>query len=149
MAATAPSVGEAIASRCTKCRRETRHLIVSVVEGAAARVECTVCEGVHNYRSPLPKASAPRPATSGEARQARPRAARPAAVAALEQEWESRVASKDPAGAVSYPTAGGRLRSGELLAHAAFGLGVVRKIIPPNKIEVLFRTGIKRLVFGP
>ncbi|MEW6488881.1 MAG: hypothetical protein AB1578_13325 [Thermodesulfobacteriota bacterium] len=149
MAVTAPSVGEPIASRCTKCRRETRHVIVSVVGDAAARVECTVCEGVHNYRSPLPKAAAPRPAASAGPRPSRPRAARSAAASAVEQEWELRVGGKDPAGAVSYPTAGGRLRSGDLLAHATFGLGVVRKIIPPNKIEVLFRAGIKRLVFGP
>jgi hypothetical protein len=67
----------------------------------------------------------------------------------VEQEWASRVGSKDPAGAVTYPTSGAPLRAGDLLDHAAFGLGVVRKIIPPNKIEVLFRSGIKRLVSGP
>lgn len=145
MIPTAPSVGEVIASRCTRCRRETRHVIVSVVGDAAARVECTVCGGVHNYRSPRPKAAAPRPAASAETRPARAKTGR-AAASAVEQEWQSRVGSKEPAGAVPYPAAGGRLRSGDLLAHAAFGLGVVRKIIPPNKIEVLFRTGIKRLI---
>jgi len=146
MTTSPPAVGDSIQSRCTKCRKATRHLIVSVVEDAAARVECTVCEGVHNYRSPGTKAPSKARKPAGEGR----KPTRSAASATAAQEWESLVGSKDPARATAYRLKGGKApRTGELLNHAAFGLGLVRKLIPPHKADVLFRDGVKRLLFAP
>jgi hypothetical protein len=145
MTGSAPSVGDSIQSKCTKCRRQTRHLVVSVVEEAAARVACTVCDGVHNYRPCGAEAPSPRRTVGVAAGKAR----RSAASAALEQDWEARVAAKNPKDAVLYKAFGVRLRAGALLDHQTFGLGLVRKVIPPNKIEVLFRDAIRRLVATP
>jgi len=132
----APVVGESVKAQCTKCRKATRHLVVSVVGGSPGRVECMVCEGVHNYRSPRPTAQARPKKTAGKARGS-----------AVLQEWEAEVGSKDARKAVTYGVHG-VFRAGDLLAHNTFGLGLVRKVIPPNKIEVHFRDGIKRLVCG-
>jgi len=132
-----PVVGESIEARCTKCRKATRHLVVSVVGGSAGRVQCTVCEGVHNYRNPRSAAKARPRKAAGEARGA----------SAVLQEWEAKVGAKDARKAVTYGL-DGVFRTGDLLDHRTFGLGLVRKMIPPNKIEVHFREGIKRLVCG-
>jgi len=133
-----PSVGASVQAQCTKCRKATRHTVVSVVSGMPGRVECTVCEGVHNYRSPKP--------TTAKTR-ARRASGEPRGSSAVVQEWEARVGTQDPQDAVAYKL-GGKYREGDLLAHDTFGLGLVRKVIPPNKIEVHFRGGIKRLVYG-
>ncbi|MDW7709024.1 MAG: hypothetical protein SCH98_01015 [Deferrisomatales bacterium] len=144
MAASAPCVGDSVRSRCTKCRRDTRHLIVSLMGSAPARVACTVCEGVHNYRP----ATVPAPLRGQGAPKAVPprRASRPSAV---EQEWAAGVGKRDPADAVAYRPAGLVFRAGSLLDHPTFGLGLVRKVLPPNKVEVLFRDGIRRLITAP
>lgn len=146
MTTTPPSVGDSIQSMCTKCRKPARHVIVSIVDGAAARVECTVCEGVHNYRSPPAKAPAKQRKPAGESK----KATRSVAAATAAQEWETLVGSKDPSRAAPYRQEGARApRAGDLLAHATFGVGLVRKIIPPNKADVLFREGVKRMVIAP
>jgi hypothetical protein len=38
-----------------------------------------------------------------------------------------------------------RFRVGDIVAHASFGLGVVKLVIPPNKAEILFEAGKKLL----
>ena len=38
-----------------------------------------------------------------------------------------------------------KYRVNSLLLHPLFGLGIVQLVLPPNKIEVLFRDGKKRL----
>ncbi len=130
-----PVVGGSVSAQCTKCRKATRHIVVSVVGGAPGRVECTLCEGVHNYRSPRSAA------TSRPKKTAKPRSS------TVVQEWETHVATRDSGRAVPYEMTG-RYRAGDLLSHGTFGLGLVRKVIPPNKVEVHFREGIKRLVCG-
>ncbi|MBE0618909.1 MAG: hypothetical protein IH608_13455 [Proteobacteria bacterium] len=144
MTTSLPEIGASIQSTCTKCRKTTRHLVVSVADGAAAKVECTICEGVHNYRSPRAKGKEKERAPSGESK----RPSRSAASTAAAQEWETLVAAKDPGRAVAYRPMGVKMpRAGELLNHTTFGLGLVRKVIQPNKADVLFRDGVKRLLF--
>ncbi|GAB4271021.1 MAG: hypothetical protein Kow0092_25620 [Deferrisomatales bacterium] len=132
------SVGDPIQSRCTKCRKVTRHIVVSMVEGRAAKVQCTLCQGFHNFRPPVP----PSPAEKRPRASSTPRKRRSAS--AIEEEWKALVEARNPLDAVPYEM-GGRYRAGELIEHPAFGRGLVRKTVPPDKIEVLFREGIKRL----
>jgi hypothetical protein len=42
----------------------------------------------------------------------------------------------------------GTYRVKNLLQHPVFGLGVVQLLLPPNKMDVLFRDGKKRLRCG-
>jgi len=39
----------------------------------------------------------------------------------------------------------GTFAAKKLLQHPTFGLGLVCRVMPPNKIEVLFRDGARRL----
>ena len=43
-------LGDELDDYCVKCRRLTNHLIVSLVDGAAAKVRCRSCYGDHDYR---------------------------------------------------------------------------------------------------
>ena len=43
-------LGDVIDDYCVKCRRLTNHAIVSIVDGAAAKVRCKTCYHDHDYR---------------------------------------------------------------------------------------------------
>lgn len=43
-------LGDVIDDHCVKCRRITNHSIVSLVNGAAAKVRCRTCYHDHDYR---------------------------------------------------------------------------------------------------
>ncbi len=44
-------LGDVVDDYCIKCRRLTNHSIVSIVEGAAAKVRCRSCYNDHDYRN--------------------------------------------------------------------------------------------------
>jgi hypothetical protein len=46
-------LGDIIDDYCIKCRRLTNHAVVSLVEGAAAKVRCRTCYHDHDYRHEL------------------------------------------------------------------------------------------------
>ena len=39
----------------------------------------------------------------------------------------------------------GKFKAGDLVKHPVFGFGVVKTVIVPNKMEILFRDGKKML----
>lgn len=43
-------LGDVIDDHCIKCRRITNHSIVSILNGAAAKVRCRTCYHDHDYR---------------------------------------------------------------------------------------------------
>jgi hypothetical protein len=44
-------LGDVIDDFCVKCRRLTNHSIVSLLNGAAAKVRCRTCYNDHDYRN--------------------------------------------------------------------------------------------------
>ena len=44
-------LGDVIDDYCVKCRRLTNHAIVSLMNGAAAKVRCRTCYSDHDYRN--------------------------------------------------------------------------------------------------
>lgn len=43
-------LGDDIDDFCIKCKRISNHLIVSLLDGAAAKVRCRSCYNEHDYR---------------------------------------------------------------------------------------------------
>jgi hypothetical protein len=43
-------LGDELDDFCVKCRRLTNHLVVSLVDGKAAKVRCRSCYSDHDYR---------------------------------------------------------------------------------------------------
>ena len=121
------------------------HTIVAMVGEKIVRVECNTCHGIHNYH-PIKVAKEPTVAKTTEKKAASPRTpkADPAAAAAIE--WAALLENLDPDRAVQYDM-NGTYRVKTLLSHAQFGLGIVQSVLP-NKIEVLFQDGKKRLRCG-
>lgn len=126
------TVGDAVRSVCTRCKKETRHVAVSVVDGRPARVQCSQCDGVHNYRDP----TAPPPKPRGGPKKA--------AVRTMEEEWLAQMKGRDPKEAVPYGAIP-RPSAGALVEHPSFGFGVVLKVIPPNRVDIHFQSGVRML----
>jgi hypothetical protein len=109
------------------------------------RVECSTCHGVHAYHPPK-VSKVPAAAKVGRTKVATPRT-KADPEAAARAEWEELRPTMDPAQAIPYDmNRPFRLKS--LLAHPNFGLGIVQLVIAPNKIDVLFQDGKKRLRCG-
>ena len=145
------SAGDIIESRCTKCREVLNHRIVAMVEGKVARVECNTCLGVHNYYPPpsakeAKEAKAPRAASVSKPRptSAAPRTSRRDPAEVEREEWASLMPTFDLEKAVYYDM-NGRYQVKKLIDHPVFGVGVVKAVIVPNKMQVLFKEGIKLL----
>jgi hypothetical protein len=121
--------GDPIEARCTKCRKNTNHIVVAMKDDAPAKVQCNTCSGQHKYRPPTaPKKPAVR-------RTVDPKAAEIKEWAALSPDMNS-----DQAVAYSMETA---YKVGTLINHSAFGLGLMQRVVGLRKVEVLFETGKK------
>ncbi len=137
------SVGDVVDSKCGKCKDARRHVVVAVVDGEIVKVECKTCGSQHKHRPP----GVAKPAKKTAAKKARkPTIAERKALAAseaLRKEWESMT------GGVSstkkYAVSDG-YEAGDVVDHAKFGLGYVRQVFPPNKMEVLFEDAIKLML---
>jgi hypothetical protein len=137
------SAGDNIEATCTRCRKVLNHTIVAMVGEKVVRVECNTCRGVHNYR----EAVASKPASAGATARKKEPAVRPAkkdAGAAEREEWEALSQTMDRGRAIAYDI-DGKFKVNDLVDHTVFGLGVVKLVIKPSKMEVLFQQGKKLL----
>jgi hypothetical protein len=137
------SAGDNVEARCTRCRKVLNHTIVAMVGERVVRVECNTCKGIHNYhREAEPKA----PAAGASVRKAEPapRKAKKEPGAADREEWESLRPTMERERAVAYDM-NGAYRLNDLVEHAVFGLGVVKRMAGPSKVEILFQGGKKLL----
>ena len=139
------SAGSIVETRCTRCKDITNHTIVAMVGEQIVRVECNTCHSVHNYHAP--KAAKEPAAKSAVKKTAAPRATKADPEAAARAEWATLQPDMDQAKAIPYDM-NGTYRAKNLLLHPLFGLGIVQAILPPNKMDVLFKEGRKRLRCG-
>lgn len=140
------SAGDTIEALCTRCRTVLNHTIVAMIEERIVRVECNTCRGAHNYHKEK-KAKSPVADTVVRKKAPTPRAARKDPGAVDREEWESLRPTMDEERALAYDMSG-KYRLNGLVEHAVFGLGVVKRVIRPDKMEVLFQVGKKLLRCG-
>lgn len=142
------SAGDIIDARCTRCRDILNHRIVAMVGDKVVRVECNTCGGVHNYYPPPTAKTVKVPGggsvTAKKTTTAAPRTPKRDPQQSDRDEWLSLRSNMRIDRAIAY-TMNGKFRSDDLVDHPVFGLGVVRQIVPPNKMQVLFEDGIKLL----
>lgn len=125
------SAGDPIDARCTKCRKNTAHTIVTMAEAAPAQVQCNVCSREHKYRPP---SAAKKPAVR-QAVQNRD---------AERKEWQVLRPAMNCAKATDYSMTGA-YKVKALINHPLFGLGLVQRVVGPQKVEVLFEDGRKTM----
>lgn len=125
------SAGDPIESRCTKCRKLTNHTIVAMTDKGPARVACNTCKGEHQYRPPATRKQATARRTTEP--KITPR-----------EEWEKLIAGIDTTLTKRY-SMDGSFKTGSLIKHPQFGLGLVQRVIGNRKIEVFFADGKKTM----
>ena len=140
------SAGSIVESQCTRCRQIMNHTIVAMVGEKIVRVECNTCHGTHAYH-PVKVPKAPIAARDGQRKVAEPRKTKADPEAAARAEWAALKAGMDPAKAIPYDM-NRKFCVNNLVSHPNFGLGIVQAVIPPNKMDVLFQDGKKRLRCG-
>jgi hypothetical protein len=125
------SVGDPIEARCTKCRKNSAHTILSLDDEVPALVECGICNRQHAFRKPTTvKKSAARQSVQVKA--------------AEQKEWERLRPEMNRAKAKDYSmTADYKVKA--LINHPVFGLGVVQRVIGSQKVEILFEDGKKTM----
>lgn len=167
--------GERIESRCTRCKDIMGHVIVSMVDGEIAKVECCACKSVHKYYPPAHKKE------KKQERTLRVRAGEERANAVKEKSVRTARISSSSTNALGVKV--GSMKSGvkvtakvaeelqekwrELVAsnpstpkpyamsaefalanlvdHPSFGIGMVVAVYPPDKVDIFFQEGIKSL----
>lgn len=145
------SAGSIVETQCTRCRKFLNHTIVAMVGEKIVRVECNTCHGVHNFHPVKPVKPAkpvkdPGAAKALPKKPAVPRKAKVDPEAAAAAEWEALQPNWDPSLAIPYDM-NRPYRMNTILLHPQFGTGIVQLVLP-NKIEVLFQAGKKRLRCG-
>lgn len=143
------SAGDIIDARCTRCKEILNHRIVAMVEEKVVRVECNTCGGAHGYYPPPAAKAAKTPKSPSAAKAPRsssatPRTSRKDPAEAERDEWAALRPNMESERAVAYAM-DGKYRANGLINHSVFGIGVVKQLIPPNKMQVLFQDGIKLL----
>ena len=140
------SAGSIVETQCTRCRRIMNHTIVAMVGTKIVRVECNTCHGMHAYHAAkVPKE--PVVGKDGQKKPAVPRKTKSDPEATARAEWEELKPTLNQAQAIPYDM--NRVyKVKNLLLHPLFGLGVVQAVLPPNKMDVLFQDGKKRLRCG-
>jgi hypothetical protein len=124
-----PKVGRDALSYCGKCKMELAHVIVSMVDGKPARVQCKTCNSQHNHKrtggaaSILKKPSTPRAKKT---------------VILVSELWEKTMQQRHAEEVKPYNVKESFAKN-SLIEHPQFGVGVVQTIVSPSKILVLFR----------
>lgn len=143
------SVGEEIDSICSRCKEETIHRVVAMVESKVHLVICTRCGGQHRYRPSLSSMRKKTPLPSE--RQARVLKKIAAAQAPEPQEprkdWQKLTELSAEAQPLPYDQSES-YRENQAVTHPSFGLGFVRRVINDAKIEVIFKHQVKILVMN-
>jgi hypothetical protein len=127
-------VGADIEAECGRCGR-TWHVVIAMVDGRIAQVECGECHKRHRLRAP--EAARPRPhRRTGASPGAAPRrlaAAEPLVAANAERPPRPYDAADSYA-------------PGDRVEHPAFGPGVVERVVGAHKVQIFFAGGSRVLV---
>jgi hypothetical protein len=137
--AAAPTVGKEALAYCTSCKMDLNHVVVAMKGDRIAKAQCLTCKKEHAYK-------APKGATEPKKKRAKKEAEEPASHS-IEIEWEKLMLAHKDSPIKTYNTKG-QFALGDKITHPVFGDGIVGKLIYPNKLEVIFRTDLKILIYG-
>jgi hypothetical protein len=150
---TAYRIGSNVDGFCTKCKLILAHTIEAVVDTTIKRVHCNTCKSKHAYRAHAP-GEAPAKAKSAGKKATKSikvggTAGKKRGVPGLVRasDYSTLLKGRGMASARQYSFRD-RFRTGEVLTHNLFGLGVVTADKGADKIEVLFELGPKTLIHG-
>ena len=123
--------GANIQAWCTPCLSMQNHVIMILKGNRISKVQCQKCNDEHVYRKQQPKK--------------RKNSATQEMIDS--NDYQQRLAVANIEEALPY-TLSASFEKDNLLNHTKFGIGFVRKLIPGAKMEVLFESGAKILVYN-
>jgi hypothetical protein len=126
--------GSFISGRCSVCKDGTRHVVLSVKDGKAERVQCVSCNDAHNYKAPPPSKLEKQRLTTDRLRSKK--------LAEDCATWAELRPTMIEAKAKDYAM-DGLFKKKDLINHPVFGLGLVQSRAGSHKVEVLFEDGCK------
>jgi hypothetical protein len=146
MASKSEAVATETLSYCTSCKMDLNSVIVAMKGDRIAKVQCLTCKKEHVYKAPK---GIDTPTATPKAKRAskKKEAAEAEAAQSIEVEWEKLMTSHKDAPIKQYTTKG-HFILGDKIHHPTFGDGIVGKLIYPNKVEVIFRTDLKVLIYA-
>ena len=125
------SIGIKIEARCTKCRKNCEHVLISLSDGKPDLVQCRICDRQHKFRPPT-KAKKVNSVSLTEKK------------AAENKKWKQLSSEVKPAKARAYSMNEG-YKNNTLVDHPTFGIGIVQRVTGTQKMEILFEDGLKIL----
>lgn len=139
-----PKVGGELEARCAKCKDDTLHTIVALEGKDVALVQCQACSSKHKYHpARTEKKPAAKPAPAKVPKKSAEEVARSVALT----EWRNVVEVAGDDLFKPYMTTG-VFQEGDKVDHPTFGRGLVRSVPATGKMDVIFETGIRRLIFN-
>ena len=132
-------VSEDIVAYCTSCKMDLTHVIVALDGEKVKKVLCKTCKKEHVYK-------APKEGKAPLKKKRLPAKSKKKTISPLE-EWEKTMEQAKDAPTKVYAQ-DGSFGEGEKVDHSKFGLGLITKIIQPNKMEVIFEEGTKLMIRG-
>ncbi len=130
------TAGGYIEAWCTKCKLELGHTIVAMVAHSPKRVKCNTCSSQHNFRAKPSEKKRIKSKTSVQKVKARE---------INYNECMSRLTDTDLSNAKKYRIEGS-FEEHEIVNHPRFGIGIVSSVVQVNKVEILFKDGLRLLV---
>ena len=164
----APKPGDFITAKCSRCNDTTGHVVMLVLEGCVNKVECKACGSVHKYRDAVKqpmavkRQAAVRHVKAGQSREegrvvasesrrvavAPARTGKPSpqkrGAAKTENAWQEAMLRHQGESATPYSMSS-PFQPAMLVEHPAFGLGEVIEVTRPDKVTILFQSGVKIL----
>ena len=140
-------VGSEVLYYCSSCKLDLAHVLVSELKGKPSKVECKTCKKTHKY-------SAPKGAVDGQVavkeKKVREKKAdaKKTSTKSVAAEWAELMSTKDASTAKAYSVKNEYV-VGDIVKHPVFGNGIVRKIVFPNKMEIIFEEDVKLLIHSP
>jgi len=136
--ADAMKVGGEVDAWCTTCRLMKWHTVVALVDGKPAKVECHGCHKQHQFRAQPPGGG------DKSERKPRARAAKAVAPAAPAVDFDTLLGGRTGEAKPYSPSTTFALN--DVVRHPTFDLGVVTATPAPQKIEITFRGGEKKIL---
>ena len=163
-----PKPGDYITAKCGRCNDITGHVVMLILDGQIAKVECKACGSIHKYRESKPvktsggqsgairkvragesrdkavELGAPRMTSRASSAEKRADNVRKASAAKVEAAWQEAMIRRGGETPLPYSMSAS-FEKHTLIDHPVFGKGEVLHLLPPDKMEVLFQEGVKVL----
>ena len=139
-------VGKDIDALCTKCKMVLNHVVVSELNGVVSKVQCRTCGTLHKYReagrqsAPVKKTRPARVVKAGSSALAAPQD--------LKRLWQMKQEALLAEADILDYRPDSDYEEGDVVQHAKFGLGFVERVVSKNRIEILFKSGLKLMAMN-